>query len=202
MKTVSFLRPAAAVAVVAALAIGASSALASAGNAGNHNGATASGHRHHKHKTKRGPRGPRGVPGPAGPAGPGGPAGTGTPYVFALRTNTATAPVFAGNGVLIEAGCIAGALELTVRPQGGDHNIVEVTSFDNTEGGVPRGVSVPEAAINQPISMLAGGSPFHDFNGLLAVRTLTGLMTTVQWWAMGSINASQGDCVGGGTVSP
>jgi hypothetical protein len=103
---------------------------------------------------------------------------------------------------VIEAGCIAGALELTVRPQGGDHNIVEVTSFDNSEGGVVRGQSIPEAAVNQPINMLVGGSGFHDYNGLLAIRTLAGQMTTIQWWAMGSSNASQGDCVGGGTASP
>jgi hypothetical protein len=89
-----------------------------------------------------------------------------------------------------------------VRPEGGDHNIVEVTSFDNNENGESRGASYPDAVVNQRIDLLAGGNPFHDYNGLLAVRTLGGQMTTVQWWAMGSINASQGDCVGGGTVSP
>jgi hypothetical protein len=104
--------------------------------------------------------------------------------------------------VRLEAGCINGALELVVRPEGGDHNIVEVTSFDNSEGGVSRGASYPEAAINQPIDMLVGGSSLHDYNGLLSVRTLIGQMTTIQWWAMGSSNASQGDCVGGGTATP
>lgn len=165
-----------------------------------HRAATESMKRHHRpHGGRRGPRGPRGLP---GPAGPGGSPGTGTPYSFALKTNTQTGIVFNSNGVQIEAGCIAGALELTVRPEGGDHNIVEVTSFDNSEGGKVRGASYPEAAINQPIDMLVGGSGLHDYNGLLAVRTLAGQMTTIQWWAMGSSNASQGDCVGGGTVSP
>jgi hypothetical protein len=142
------------------------------------------------------------VPGPAGPGGPGGPAGTGIPFSFVLGTNTQTGPIFDSNNVRIEAGCIAGALDLVVRPEGGDHNIVEVTSFDNNENGAVRGASYPDAVVNQRINLLAEGNPFHDYNGLLAVRTLGGQMTTVQWWAMGSINASQGDCVGGGTVSP
>jgi hypothetical protein len=142
------------------------------------------------------------VPGPAGPGGPGGPAGTGIPFSFVLGTITQTGPIFDSNNVRIEAGCIAGALDLVVRPEGGDHNIVEVTSFDNNENGAVRGASYPDAVVNQRINLLAEGNPFHDYNGLLAVRTLGGQMTTVQWWAMGSINASQGDCVGGGTVSP
>ena len=151
---------------------------------------------------KRGKRGPRGLAGPAGAPGAPGPAGTGIPFSFVLNNNAPTSIVFNGNGVRIEAGCPLGALDLIVRPEGSDHNIVQVTSFDNTEGGKVRGTTVPEAAVNERIPMLSGGSAVHDYNGLLAVRTLAGQMTTVQWWAMGSINASQGDCVGGGTVSP
>lgn len=162
-------------------------------------------HRHkHAIKGDPGPRGPRGATGAAGPAGPAGPAGApgvGTQFQFALRTNSQTAPVLELNGVRIEAGCINGALELVVRPQGGDHNIVEVTAFDNSTAEFWT-ISEPEAPINKPINMLGGGSPFDDYNGLLAVRTFSGLMTTIQWWAMGSNNTSQGDCVGGGTATP
>lgn len=197
-------RPAVVVVAVAGLLGSASLAVASQPFAGDK--AQSSGNRHHhRHQGKRGPRGPRGVRGPAGqagPAGPSGPAGTGIPFSFVLGTNTQTGAIFDSNGVRIEAGCIGGALDVVVRPEGGDHNIVEVTAFDNSEGGVPYGASFPDAVVNQRIDLLAGGNPFHDYNGLLAVRNLAGQMTTVQWWAMGSINASQGDCVGGGTVSP
>jgi hypothetical protein len=201
MKTVRWLRPLAVMTALVALLIGVGAAVANAGS----QRATASGGRHHHHhkRQERGPRGPRGLPGPPGAAGAPGAPGVGTPYVFAEKKNTPSTPVFNGNGVLIEAGCsTAGFLELTVRPQGGDHNIIEVTAFDNTEGGHPRGASYFDSAVNEPIDMLVGGSGIHDYNGLLGVRTLSGLMTTVQWWAMGSFNASQGDCVGGGTVSP
>jgi hypothetical protein len=209
VKELSWLRKAATAVVLTALVVGltATAASASPRSAKNAPGA-ARPHRHHHHKAKvgktgpHGPRGATGATGATGPGGPAGPAGTGTPYGFVLKTNAATAPVFFSNGILIEAGCIGGSLELTVRPEGGDHNIVEITSFDNSEGGLARGLSDPEAAINAPIDMLVGGPGVHDYNGLLAVRTLAGQMTTVQWWAMGSLNASQGDCVGGGTVSP
>ena len=206
MDTSSYrrLRPALVAIAIVVFALVATAASADQGKGGS-NGQSAKeskGRKHHKHHGKRGPRGPRGPQGPAGPGGPGGPPGIGTPFAFALRTNSQTQPVFNFNSVLIEAGCINGALELVVRPQGTDHNIVEITSIDNSAGGVVRGASYPEAAINQPISMLVGGTGFDDYNGLLAVRTLGGAMTTVQWWAMGSSNASQGDCVGGGTASP
>jgi hypothetical protein len=50
--------------------------------------------------------------------------------------------------------------------------------------------------------MLAGGSGFDDYNGLLGVRSFSGEVVTVQWFAMGSAFTSQGDCVVGGTVAP
>lgn len=152
-----------------------------------------------------GTNGKNGAPGPGGPQGaPGasGAPGRGVPFSFALNTNTPLATVFNQNGVKIEAGCTNGALQLDVRPQDGDHSIVEVTTFDNDEGGVPRAVSIPDAEVNVPIDMLVGDSGLRDYNGLLAVRTLSGEMTTFQWWAMGSSNTPQGDCVGGGTASP
>ncbi len=207
MKTVThrWMRPLLAALIVAVLVGGAAVATASQDSQSGEQSASHSrkGARNHQpQRGKRGKRGKRGPRGAAGPAGPAGPAGSGTPYAFALRTNAQTTAVFDGNGLRIEAGCINGALELTARAEGGDHNILEVTSFDNNEAGRVRGTTAPEAAINQPFDMLAGGSPVHDYNGLLALRTLGGQMTTVQWWAMGSSNASQGDCVGGGTVSP
>jgi hypothetical protein len=110
--------------------------------------------------------------------------------------------VFDSNGLRIEAGCPLGVLELVARPDAGDHNIVEVTAFDNSEGGGVWGATYTNAQINEKISMLSGASGIDDFNGLLAIRTLAGQMTTVQWWAMGSTFANQYDCVGGGTVSP
>lgn len=191
--------------VLAALAVGVSVAAASGGSGASATARASKGKHKRGHRGprgKRGKRGKRGPRGPQGPSGPAGPAGTGIPFSFALNNNAPTTIVFDYNGVRIEAGCPLGALDLIVRPEGSDHNIVQVTSFDNTEGGKVRGTTVPEAAVNQRIPMLSGGSPVHDYNGLLAVRTLAGQMTTVQWWAMGSINASQGDCVGGGTVSP
>lgn len=151
--------------------------------------------------------GRNGAPGPAGPAGPGGPAGPagapgrGVPFEFALPTNASVTTVFNQNGVEIEAGCTNGSLQLDVRPQGGDHNIIEDTAFDNSEGGVPHGISQPNYEINTPLDMLNGDSGFHDYNGLLVVRTIAGQMTTIQWWAMGSANTPQGDCVGGGSAS-
>jgi hypothetical protein len=159
-------------------------------------------HRHHAKRGPRGPRGPKGVPGAAGAPGPAGPAGTGLPYSFALAANSPTTPVFEANGLRIEAGCPLGALDLVARPEGGDHNIVEVTAFDNSEGGGLWGATYTNASINERIPMLSGASPIDDFNGLLSLRTLAGQMTTVQWWAMGSTFANQYDCVGGGTVSP
>jgi hypothetical protein len=195
-------RPAVVLVALAGLLGSASLAVASQSPSGGGKAQASGGRHHHRHHGKRGPRGPRGVPGPAGPAGAAGPAGTGIGFSFVLGTNTQTGIIFDSNGVRIEAGCIGGALDLVVRPEGADHNIVEVTAFDNSEGGVPHGATYPDAVVNQRIDLLAGGNPFHDYNGLLAVRTLGGQMTTVQWWAMGSMNASQGDCVGGGTVSP
>jgi hypothetical protein len=110
--------------------------------------------------------------------------------------------VFNQNGVEIQAGCKNGAVELTLKPQGGqDHSAIEITSFDNTEGGVPRGISLPDTPVNVSISMLPEPASYHDFNGLLAIRTLGGAMTTVQWFAIGSVNSSQGECVGGGTAA-
>jgi hypothetical protein len=199
--------PLAVVLAAAGLLSGASVASASQSSTGGDTAQTSKAGRHHRHHAKRGPRGPRGprgVPGPAGPAGAAGPAGTGIPFSFALGTNAPTSIIFESNGLRIEAGCPGGALDLVARPEGGDHNIVEVTAFDNfpgEEGGM-WGETIPDAVVNQRIPMLAGANPFHDFNGLLAVRTLAGQMTTVQWWAMGSLYSSQGDCVGGGTVSP
>lgn len=168
-----------------------------------------SGKRHGKrHKAKRGPQGPRGPKGAAGPAGPTGPAGpqgpvgTGVPFAFALPTNASPAAIFEYNGVRIEAGCKEGATELRLRAVSGDHNIIEVTSFDNSEGGVVRGASFPNWEINLPVDMLAGGSGYGDYNGLAAVRTFIGQSTKIQWYAMGSSFTPQGDCVGGGTATP
>lgn len=196
--------PAVAVVALAVALSGASVAVASQAPSGSKK-AVASGGRHHKrHHAKRGPRGPRGVPGPggpAGPAGPSGPPGTGVPFSFALVANSPTVPVFDGNGVRIEAGCPGGALDLVLRPDSGDHNIVEITTFDNSTAEFWT-ESNTNAEINQRFSLLLGASGIDDFNGLFAVRTLAGQMTTAQWWAMGSTFASQYDCVGGGTISP
>jgi len=195
------------VAVVAlAVALGGASVAAAsqAPHGSKKGGAVASGHHHKRHHAKRGPRGPRGVPGPSGPAGPAGPAGppgTGVPFSFALVSNSPTIPVFDSNGVRIEAGCPGGALELILRPDAGDHNIVEITTFDNSAAEFWT-QSETNAEINQRFSLLLGASPVDDFNGLFAVRTFGGHMTTAQWWAMGSTYASQYDCVGGGTISP
>ena len=87
-------------------------------------------------------------------------------------------------------------------PQGGDHNIVQVTSFDNNQNGAPRGYSYTNASINEVINMLAGGPGTHDYNGLVGMRTFAGQMTTIQWWAIGFGNVPQGECIGGGTISP
>lgn len=198
------LRPLAIALALAAMLVSASAAAASPsrGESGKAQSSKVHHHRHHAKRGPRGPRGPRGVPGPGGPGGPAGPAGTGLPFSFALAANSPTLPVYEGNGLKIEAGCPLGALDLIARPQGGDHNIVEVTAFDNSEGGGVWGATYTNAGINEKIPMLSGASPVDDFNGLLAIRTLAGQMTTVQWWAMGSTFANQYDCVGGGTVSP
>jgi hypothetical protein len=151
---------------------------------------------------KRGKRGPRGATGPAGPAGPEGAPGQGIQFGVALPTNAAPGVVFEGSGVRIEAGCTGGAVGMTVRAVGGDHNLIQVTAFNNAAGGSPTGLSAPDIPVNIPVDMLAGGSGFGDYNGLLAVRTLSGQVVTAQWFAMGSSFTSQGDCVVGGTVSP
>lgn len=198
-------RPLMVLVALAGLLVGANSAVASPGSKdGNTAQSSRAGHHHHRHHAKRGPRGPRGVPGPAGPAGPtgpGGPPGTGIPFSFALVANSPTTPVFDGNGVRIEASCPGGGLELILRPDAGDHNIVEITTFDNSTAEFWTQTET-NAQINQRFSLLLGASSIDDFNGLFAVRTLAGQMTTAQWWAMGSTFASQYDCVGGGTVSP
>jgi hypothetical protein len=151
---------------------------------------------------KRGPRGPRGAQGPAGPSGPGGPPGQGVQFGVALPTNADPRTIFEMSGVRIEGGCSGGAVQLIVRAVSGDHNILEITSFDNLEGGKTRSISVPNADVNIPYDMLAGGNGLHDYNGLLAVRSLAGAVVTAHWFAMGSSYTSQGDCVIGGTVSP
>jgi hypothetical protein len=151
-----------------------------------------------------GPAGPAGTAGPGGPAGhvgPAGPPGRGIPFQFALSANAAVRAVFAQNGVQIEAGCPGGGLQLYVKAVGGDHNIIEDTAFDDSEGGAPHGFSLPNFERETQVDMLAGDTGFHDYNGLLAVRTLAGQMTTVQWFAKGSGNTPQGFCVGGGTAS-
>jgi hypothetical protein len=162
--------------------------------------------RHHKpNRGRRGPRGkhgPRGVSGPAGPAGPAGAPGQGIQFAASLPTNVDPKTVFEGSGVRIEAGCSGGAVELTVRAVSGDHNIIEVTSFDNLEAGKSRSVSAPNLEVNIPVDMLAGGNGLHDYNGLLSIRSLGGEVLTAQWFAMGSQFTPQGDCVVGGTVSP
>jgi hypothetical protein len=118
-----------------------------------------------------------------------------------MATNASPKIVFDQSGVRIEAGCTSGAVSLTVRATSGDHNVIEVTSFDNSEGTM-RGVTAPDLPVNIPVDMLAGGSGFHDYNGLLGVRSYSGEVVTAQWFAMGSSYTSQGDCVVGGTVSP
>jgi hypothetical protein len=161
--------------------------------------------RHHSGKSgrpSRGRRGPRGPQGPQGASGPAGPAGQGIQFGKSLATNVNPEIVFDQSGVRIEAGCSGGAVSLTVRSTAGDHNIIEVTSFDNLEGGQSRSVSAPNLEVNIPVDMLAGGSGLHDYNGLLAVRSLSGEVVTAQWFAMGSQFTPQGDCVVGGTVSP
>lgn len=150
---------------------------------------------------KKGRRGARGGRGPAGAAGPAGPPGQGVQFAASLPTNADPRPVLELSGIRIEAGCTGGAVELTLRSIAGDHNIIQVTSFDNLEGGSTRGVSAPDIDVNIPIPML-GGSGFHDYNGLLSVRSLSGEVVTGQWFAMGSQYTSQGDCVVGGTISP
>lgn len=154
---------------------------------------------------KRGPRGGQGAQGPqgaTGPAGPAGPAGQGIPFAEAMPTNASPRIVYERYGVRIEAGCDEGAVEFKVRVMSGDHNIVQVTSFDNYEGGVPRGISAPDLDLGIPVDLLAGGSGYHDYNGLLAVRALGGTAVTIHWYAMGSIFSSQGDCIVGGTATP
>ncbi len=157
---------------------------------------------------KRGPRGKRGKKGSRGPRGaqgPGGPPGAdgqGIQFGLPLPTNANLTTVYEGSGIRIEASCTGGAVGMTVRAVGGDHNLIQVTAFNNAAGGTPTGVSAPDIPVNIPIDMLAGGSGFGDYNGLLAVRTLSGQVVTAQWFAMGSSFTSQGDCVVGGTVSP
>ena len=155
-----------------------------------------------------GPQGPQGEQGPAGPQGPAGAPGApgapgvGSPFAFALPTNASPRPVFQFNGVRIEAGCTEGALELKLSGALTDHNVIEVTSFDNSEGGTVRGTSHENEEINNGVDMLAGGSGYHDYNGIAGARTFAGQNTTIQWYAMGGGPTPQGDCVGGGTVSP
>lgn len=168
-------------------------------------------HRHDEERGKRGPRGRRGprgsrgaqgAQGAQGPQGPQGAPGVGIQFGVALPTDVPPTVVFNQSGLKIEARCSGGILSLTARPTAGDHNIVEATSFDNSEGGTPRGVSVADLAVNLPIDMLAGGSGIHDFNGILSMRSLSGEVVTVSWFAMSSAYTSQGDCVVGGTASP
>jgi hypothetical protein len=164
--------------------------------------------RHKGDKNERGPRGRRGRRGPRGPQGlqgtpgPAGAPGVGVQFATTLPTNADPRTIFEQSGVRIEMGCTGGAVELKVRSTAGDHSIIEITSFDNSEVAKPRGISAADIDVNIPVDMLAGGSGLHDYNGLLAVRSLGGEVVTAQWFAMGSIYSSQGDCVAGGTVSP
>jgi hypothetical protein len=151
---------------------------------------------------KRGRRGPRGPRGAAGAQGPQGAPGVGIQFGEALPTDTPPITVFNQSGLKIEARCSGGVLALTARPTAGDHNIIQATSFDNSEAGKTRSVSQPDLAVNLPVDMLAGGSGIHDYNGLLSLRTLAGEVVTVQWFAMSSLYTSQGDCVVAGTASP
>jgi hypothetical protein len=210
-----YLSPVLVAAVVAALLGGAGMALA--GQTGN-GVETASAsrtnkkkHRHRNEGDKRGPRGkrghrgrrgPRGAAGPQGAQGPQGAPGVGIQFGAALPTDVPPTVVFNQSGLKIEARCSGGVLSFTARPTAGDHNIIQATSFDNTEGGKPRGVTAADLAVNLPVDMLAGGSGIHDYNGLLSMRSLSGEVVTVSWFAMSSLYTSQGDCVVGGTASP
>jgi hypothetical protein len=143
----------------------------------------------------QGPAGPAGPSGPGGPAGPPGAPGNGT-FGGELRDGTPSTTLLDQNGALIEAACsTADGTTLAVRPEGaeGNHNTVSSTTFTESE-------------------VIAGGSPFEAgnervpilneytgrANGLIAVRTSGGAITTIQWFAMPS---SDGDCIVGGTVS-
>lgn len=137
----------------------------------------------------------------AGPQGPQGAPGVGIQFGKALPTNAAPQVVFEGSGIRIEFGCTGGAIALTLRATAGDHNVIEVTAFNNAEG-LWYGGTFPDYAVNLPVDLLASGSGLGDYNGLVGVRTLGGEVVTAQWFAMGSSFTSQGDCVVGGTVSP
>jgi hypothetical protein len=162
----------------------------------------------HRNQGERGPRGKRGRRGPRGPRGaqgaqgPQGAPGVGVQFGVALPTDVSPTVVFNQSGVKIEAGCSSGSVSLTARATSGDHNVIQVTSFDNLEAGKPRSESKPDWPINLPVNMLAGGSGLHDYNGIVGVRSFGGEVVTIQWFAMGSAFTSQGDCVVGGTASP
>jgi hypothetical protein len=147
---------------------------------------------------KQGPSGPSGPTGPGGPSGPSGANGAPGNGAFGgvLRAGTAATTLFNQNGALIEAACSTNdGTTLAVRPEGaeGNHNTVSLTTF--TEAGVTTGGSPFEAG-NERVLVL--NEYAATANGLIAVRTSTGAITTIQWFAMPS---SDGDCIVGGTAA-
>ena len=143
---------------------------------------------------KTGKRGPKGATGPAGPAGPPGSPGAGASSIFFKSAgNTPIAPIFATDGIEIDASCLSG-LVVTAKATG-RNGIVRgftvaasntVTSFNDNDFN-------PEDA---PVNLLQGGS----VSGRLSFISTAGKYTNIDYTAETGGGTANNTCVFAGIV--